>query len=155
LKETLRRLFEHMQWADATAIQSLHASLGSNGKALEVFSHLVAAEKLWLARINGAGATAVVVWPKQSVDDCAAVSEENHRALTRLLEASKGGDFDRPVTYTTSKGDRFTSALGDILLHLALHGSYHRGQVAAAVRAGGGEPANTDYINFVRSHRKS
>jgi len=33
---------------------------------------------------------------------------------------------------------------------VALHGSYHRGQVAAAVRAAGGEPVNTDYITYVR-----
>jgi len=154
VKETLQRLFEHVQWADGLAIESVRASPGPSNKALEVLSHLVAAEMLWLARIDSAGSAAVVAWPKMSVDQCAAASAENHRALARLVESSNGKDFDRPIMYVNSKGERFTSTLGDILLHLALHGSYHRGQVAAAVRAGGAEPAYTDYIHYRRSHRK-
>jgi uncharacterized damage-inducible protein DinB len=38
----------------------------------------------------------------------------------------------------------------DILLHVALHGSYHRGQVALLVREAANKPAPTDYIGFVR-----
>ena len=38
----------------------------------------------------------------------------------------------------------------DILAHVVLHSAYHRGQIAAAVRAGGGEPAYTDMIHAVR-----
>jgi uncharacterized damage-inducible protein DinB len=38
----------------------------------------------------------------------------------------------------------------DVLLHVALHGSYHRGQIAAAVRAAGGEPVNTDFVTWTR-----
>jgi uncharacterized damage-inducible protein DinB len=33
---------------------------------------------------------------------------------------------------------------------VALHGSYHRGQIALLMRQGGGAPAATDYIAFVR-----
>jgi uncharacterized damage-inducible protein DinB len=33
---------------------------------------------------------------------------------------------------------------------VALHGSYHRGQIALLVRAGGSTPAPTDYIAFIR-----
>jgi len=31
-----------------------------------------------------------------------------------------------------------------------MHGCYHRGQVAMLIRDGGGTPAPTDYIAFVR-----
>jgi uncharacterized damage-inducible protein DinB len=37
-----------------------------------------------------------------------------------------------------------------MLTHVAMHGSYHRGQIAAALRAGGDIPSPTDYIAFVR-----
>ncbi|HYJ78559.1 MAG TPA: DinB family protein [Longimicrobiaceae bacterium] len=59
-------------------------------------------------------------------------------------------DLDREVPYINSAGQGFQSTIGDILLHVALHGAYHRGQVAAAVRARGGAPVPTDYIAFVR-----
>jgi uncharacterized damage-inducible protein DinB len=31
-----------------------------------------------------------------------------------------------------------------------MHGSYHRGQLARAVREAGAQPINTDFINYVR-----
>lgn len=33
------------------------------------------------------------------------------------------------------------------------HGTYHRGQVAARLRAAGDEPVNTDFITFARQRR--
>jgi len=41
--------------------------------------------------------------------------------------------------------------LGDVALHLAFHGVYHRGQFAALVRLHGGAPADTDFIQAVRT----
>jgi uncharacterized damage-inducible protein DinB len=38
----------------------------------------------------------------------------------------------------------------DILTHVAMHGTYHRGQIAAALRAADITPPNTDFITFVR-----
>jgi uncharacterized damage-inducible protein DinB len=33
---------------------------------------------------------------------------------------------------------------------VALHGAYHRGQIAQLLRQNGAQPAATDYIGFVR-----
>jgi uncharacterized damage-inducible protein DinB len=38
-----------------------------------------------------------------------------------------------------------------VSLHIAFHGVYHRGQIAALVRQHGGEPAYTDFIRAVRT----
>lgn len=54
------------------------------------------------------------------------------------------------VAYRNSKGEFWTSSAGDILTHVVLHAAYHRGQIAAAVRGAGGEPAYTDFIHAVR-----
>jgi uncharacterized damage-inducible protein DinB len=40
--------------------------------------------------------------------------------------------------------------VGDILTHVVAHSAYHRGQIAAAVRAAGGAPAYTDFIHAAR-----
>jgi uncharacterized damage-inducible protein DinB len=78
------------------------------------------------------------------------LARENARTLRAWLDAATPADLDRPVTYVNSNGDTFTSLAGDIVLHLCLHSTYHRGQVSLLVRDGGGEPAPTDYIAFVR-----
>jgi uncharacterized damage-inducible protein DinB len=56
----------------------------------------------------------------------------------------------RAITYRNSAGDEYTSTLEDILTHVSLHGAYHRGQIAASVRAAGDTPTATDYIAFAR-----
>jgi uncharacterized damage-inducible protein DinB len=67
-----------------------------------------------------------------------------------LIEQLRPEDFQRVVPYRNSAGLAFESTVEDILLHVCLHGSYHRGQIARAVRQGGATPAPTDYIGFIR-----
>ncbi len=54
------------------------------------------------------------------------------------------------VVYKNSKGEPWTSTVEDILTHVLLHSAYHRGQIASQVRAGGEQPAYTDFIHAVR-----
>ncbi|QTM98785.1 hypothetical protein ERJ70_05420 [Sediminibacillus dalangtanensis] len=51
---------------------------------------------------------------------------EHHLNVETILE---NGEFDKLVTYQTSTGKSCTHSLGDILVHLALHGEHHRGQI--------------------------
>ncbi|MGH7670969.1 MAG: DinB family protein, partial [Gemmatimonadaceae bacterium] len=54
------------------------------------------------------------------------------------------------VAYRNSAGKEFSSAVGEMLTQVATHGCYHRGQIAALVRAAGDEPQSTDFIAFAR-----
>ena len=59
-------------------------------------------------------------------------------------------DLAATVTYQNSKGETWSSRKDDILMHVITHSVYHRGQVAAAVRAAGFTPAYTDFIHSIR-----
>jgi len=59
-------------------------------------------------------------------------------------------DLSRRVDYTNSQGERWSNTIEDILTHVVLHGTYHRGQIATIVRQSGETPAYTDYIHAVR-----
>ena len=52
--------------------------------------------------------------------------------------------------YRNSAGTAFDSRIDDILMHVAVHGAYHRGQVALSLRQEGVRPNPTDYIAFIR-----
>ena len=52
-----------------------------------------------------------------------------------------------------SKGQSWTSRVEDVLTHVLLHGAYHRGQIASALREAGLTPPYTDYIHATRSGR--
>jgi uncharacterized damage-inducible protein DinB len=85
-----------------------------------------------------------------TLDECESIARENVVAFTELLSRLTPDLLEKPITYRNSAGDQFTSTIEDILTHVAMHGSYHRGQIAASLRAGGDSPSPTDYIAFVR-----
>jgi uncharacterized damage-inducible protein DinB len=145
----LVKLFDHLAWADARALDSLRAMPAPHAQALELYAHVLGAEHVWLSRILERPAREKV-WPRLSLDDAASLAEENAAALRALLTTLSAAELQRKVAYVNSAGDRFESTVEDMLLQVALHGCYHRGQVALLVRGAGAEPAPTDYIAFVR-----
>jgi uncharacterized damage-inducible protein DinB len=148
--DALPRIFAHMRWADTRAREALRDAPGALvERALELYGHVLGAEHVWLTRIRGEEPT-VAVWPRLSVREAATLADQVHAGFDALVGSLGPGDLDRDVTYVNSAGQRFTSRVEDILVHVALHGSYHRGQVAMLIRDGGGTPAPTDFIAFVR-----
>ena len=143
------KLFAHMRWADESVLQALRAAEDVPPDALRLYAHVLGAEHVWLARINRQAAE-VAIWPRLLPDECAALAGENHSAYEHLLARLSPDELAQNVRYQNSTGAEFDTSVEDILLHVALHGSYHRGQIARALREGGGVPQPTDYIAFVR-----
>ena len=149
LKDHFSKLVAHLEWADQRVLTSLRSSASLPAKALEIYSHILGSEHVWLSRINGTPPT-IAVWPKLTLDDCARVSAGNAAELRKLTATLTDEALARGITYRNSTGDEFTSSLEDMLTHVTMHGSYHRGQVASLIRAVGDTPAPTDYIFFTR-----
>ena len=147
--EHLRRIVDHLEWADERVLGSLRACRTPIPAAINLFSHVLGAEHTWISRINGT-IPETPVWPAMTLDQCEQLARGNVASLRRMLDDLTAEDIGRPITYRNSAGTEFTTALDDILLHVALHGSYHRGQVAALLRGSGDTPSPTDYIQWVR-----
>ena len=149
LKEHFQRLFAHLAWADTRVLEGLRSAQSVLKSIMDLYSHILGSEHVWLSRINGR--TPVhAVWPTLTLDECANLSAENIREYEKVLSATDTAGFARMITYRNSAGDQFTSSLEDIVTHVAMHGSYHRGQVAAWMRQSGETPTSTDYIAFAR-----
>ena len=149
MPDILPQLFQHLKWADERVHQSLVNAANPPPQTLDLFAHIVAAEHVWLSRIHGEKPE-VPVWPTLSLSQCAELGARNADEFLALVESVDEIALDGGITYRNSAGDQFTSTLEDILTHVAMHGSYHRGQVASLVRAGGDTPAPTDFIFFAR-----
>jgi uncharacterized damage-inducible protein DinB len=147
--DLLRRLFDHLRWADRRALEALRRAAGPPAQAVEIYAHVLGAEQIWLDRLRGEPAAAAV-WPRATLDECAELAARSHAGYAALLDGLGAGGLDREVDYVNSAGQPFRSRVSDILLHVALHGSYHRGQVALLMRQAGAVPEPTDYIAFVR-----
>lgn len=149
MKAILQRLFDHLHWADQLAIAAVRDGAERSGTSRALLAHVLGAEHVWLARLEGRAAT-VSVWPDCSVDECVTLSAELRAAYAKYLDALDETTLALPVHYRNSAGVAFESRVDDILTHVALHGAYHRGQVALALRQEGARPNPTDYIAFVR-----
>ena len=144
----LRTLLDHMAWADERVLQALRQPSVPQ-RALDLYAHVLGAEHVWLARLEQRRPT-VPVWPVMTLDECAQLARDNRIAFTAYVDRLTSDDLRRIVHYRNSAGDEFDNAIEDILVHVGLHGSYHRGQVTLLVRDSGAEPQPTDYIAFVR-----
>lgn len=145
----LDKLFEHLGWANQAVVAALRQTPTPAPEWLELFAHVVGCEHVWLARLSQREPK-TAVWPVLSVDECAHLAQANLNEFQSLITGQVPGGLDRLVHYRNSAGREFATSVEDILVHVALHGSYHRGQIARAMRQGGAVPAPTDYISYIR-----
>jgi uncharacterized damage-inducible protein DinB len=149
MKIELERLFAYDAWANREMAQALRSAATPPARAMQLLAHIGAGQRVWLGRLQQDPGPEPV-WPELSLDQCdAAFAELGQRWQKYFLQVSDA-DLLTMVTYTTSAGETWTNTVEDILRHLALHGCYHRGQIATYLRQAGLVVGNTDYIFAVR-----
>lgn len=149
LTDHLRRLFAYDDWANRETLASLTAAGAPPGSSRRRMAHILGAEWLWLARLEGRKSP-MAVWPELTLEQCDGEIPKLRAAWAPHLDRLSGAALGRRVAYVNSKGEPWESAAGDILEHAVMHSVYHRGQIAADLRAAGFEPAYTDFIHAVR-----
>ncbi len=147
--ETIRSLWDHAFWADRALLDALEKTSPPQSEAARELAHVLGAEEIWLARLEGRPARAAV-WPRLDLSSLPPLLEQTHAAYRNYLATLLESDLERSVLYTNSAGRQFSNTVSEILLHTALHGQYHRGKVNLLLRQSGAAPAPTDYISFVR-----
>lgn len=154
--EALRQLLAYNQWANRATIQSLKNHPSSDTKAFDALIHILIAEREWFLRLTvNKDTTGFNFWPDLSFADAEALASEMQIEYTRLINSLTEEDLERVAIYKNSRGVEYRTKYRDILMHVFNHSTYHRGQVAMAIRAGGREPANTDYIIYQRETERA
>jgi uncharacterized damage-inducible protein DinB len=149
LADYLRRQFAYDEWANREVLKAIRATDGSNQRSLQLMSHIVAAERVWLERLKQVPQS-VPVWPEPDLEQCEAQVAELGREWLEFLDLITAGDVSQSISYKNTKGEEWTSTIVDVLTHVVMHSAYHRGQIATHMRANGQTPANTDFIHGVR-----
>ena len=152
--DQFQKMFDYDLWANQRALESI-PSATSQDEALRFMGHIVGAHRIWLGRFMASASGPAEPWPKLNVEECGAAIRQLHSAWTDLLSHMTPEKLAGDVSYRNSKGVEFKNPVADVLTHLVNHSTYHRGQVAAAVRQAGGKAAPTDYIVYVRQQAQS
>ena len=149
---TLHRLFAHLEWADQKVLGLFRELPEIGDRPRQLFSHVLMAERIWMKRLRAEDPTELKVWPTLSLAELGQLANANHAAFRVFLEhIVETGGFDEIVAYQTFSGEPFEHRVADILTHVALHGAYHRGQIAAALRTDGQEVVDTDFIEYLKA----
>lgn len=143
-----RRQFAYNEWANRETLASMRKQ-NADERTLALMAHIASAERLWMERMKQESQS-LPVWPKADFDLCQRHVSETGQLWRQYLDGMGAQDLDKAAAYKNSKGEPWTSSVGDILTHVLLHSAYHRGQIASHMRESGLAPAYTDFIHGIR-----
>ena len=147
----LAELLDHVAWADERAVAALRTlpdASAERAQGTRLYAHLAGAAHTWLARLEHR-VPEHAVWPELTLDEAIALADASLAGLRAIARRDESA-LAEEVEYRNSAGQSFRNTVAELLSQVALHGSYHRGQLALLTRQGGGTPAATDYIVYVR-----
>jgi uncharacterized damage-inducible protein DinB len=147
--EHISRLFSYDEWANREVLSSLRAADAPPARSVGLLAHIVSAKRLWLERLVAQQQT-LPVWPTFALDQCKSQIDQLADLWKNYLASLSEAGLRDSIHYKNSKGENFTSQKQDVLLHVVIHSAYHRGQIAADMRAAGFTPPYTDFIHAVR-----
>jgi uncharacterized damage-inducible protein DinB len=145
MKDYLKQLFEHEYWANLKVLEAIVLAKDCPKKAIELFSHTIAAQRIWLDRIKG-NASEVKVWEVFETEIMLELLEINFADIIKTIDSQ---DINQLISYKNSKGVHYTRTISQILTHLPLHSMYHRGQVVLLLKSYVEVLPSTDYIFYV------
>src|SRR5258706_15847399 len=161
---TLRNFFAFVRWANRTILESVAAALtpeeygrpigGSFGSVQGTLVHLSGADWVWLERFHARSPRAMPAgYELLDLEALAQKWREVETGQDAYIAGLTQARMAEPLSYVSFAGDSFTRELGDALLHLANHGTYHRGQVATLMRMLGHTATPTDYLRFIDAQK--
>jgi uncharacterized damage-inducible protein DinB len=114
--------------------------------------HLYAADRLWLARLNGGPHPGFIT----DADRHLRVLQNDWPALYQRWKDWAHGitpvSAVTPVSYNDMRGNPWSQPLWQLILHVVNHGTHHRGQVSGFLRSLGHTPPQLDLVLYYREH---
>jgi uncharacterized damage-inducible protein DinB len=149
------RLYEYNAWANehlcsvasGLSEDELRTEDGSYS-LLGSFGHIAAAQVNWLERWR-TGRNSVPTAERQRYVSLAAVRaavDGSHNELREYIGGLDDERLDGDLTFRDSSGSGNTVALWRLMLHVANHGSYHRGEIAMMLTQLGRSPGDLDFV---------
>jgi uncharacterized damage-inducible protein DinB len=161
--EIVQHLYEYNEYANSRLLevaaqlseseQTRQLGAGASfGSLLATLAHIAGAQEVWLSRwVSGRNARPLLeAQALESLDDVRAAMEESHAGLRDLVAELTEDRLDEDLAYTPSSGGHQRRPLWQLMVHVANHGTYHRGEAAMALTALGHSPGDLDFSFWVR-----
>ncbi|HYJ90660.1 MAG TPA: DinB family protein [Pyrinomonadaceae bacterium] len=146
--EYLRDLFRYNDWANRRIIVAVKES--KSERCRQILAHLLTTEEEYLARLFGKDSTGFDFWPDLPIEDCGETARTTADKYEKLMRRFDEEGLDLWTRYRTSKGAPQENDFRDMLTHVIIHSSIHRGNIMLKLREEGFEPPKIDYIIYLR-----
>jgi Uncharacterized protein conserved in bacteria len=146
--EHLRRLFQYNDWANRRIITALKENYSD--RARRILAHLLVTEQEYYERLYGKDSTGFDFWQDLSLEECGELAREIADKYEKLLRRFEEEGLDFVAEYKTSEGVPYRNTFREILTHVVMHSSIHRGNIILKLREEGFTPPKVDYIIFLR-----
>ncbi|WP_400192784.1 DinB family protein [Hymenobacter sp. B81] len=150
---TIEKLGAYNLWANTKLLAHFDGIVAAGHtlpeRSLRLFSHVLNAQAIWLARLT-ATESPVKVWQEHDLAGLHKLHLQTSPSLHHYTQDADEPELHRLIGYTNSLGAAYHSQVSDILTHACVHANYHRAQVATELRQHGLEPINTDFITYCR-----
>ena len=151
-------LYEYNRWASERTLDAA-AQLGKDEYAREspgsfnslraIMEHILATEVVWLSRWEGHSLGEAPDYAGcVDVTSLMRIWKSYWTRQFRFLNALSDEDLSNAVAIRTRSGIETVQPLGETLVHVVNHATYHRGQAATLIRALGAAPQSTDYFTY-------
>lgn len=158
--DLLHELWEYHHWANRRLFD-VTVALGDEVAGRDVgtqfsvptirgmFTHLYAADLLWLERWNGNPAAVMVGRDFTTLGELRprwdTLEAEQRRFLAGLREADLGRTLE-----IRRDGQPQHSSLGALLLHVPNHATHHRSEIATMLTMASGSPPDSGIVTYLR-----
>jgi len=146
--EHLRELFRYNDWANRRIIVALKT--GVSERSLQILAHLLITEAEYYERLYGKDSTRFNFWPNLTLADCGELAKATAEQFEKLLRRFDDEGLDIAARYRTSEGMQYENTYREMLSHVLLHSSIHRGNIIVKLREDEVEPPKIDYIVYLR-----
>ncbi|MBL4677079.1 MAG: hypothetical protein JKY70_12860 [Mucilaginibacter sp.] len=147
-------LFHYDNFCNKLIIDLL-LSTGLTGKPVDLMSHTLVAQQIWLSRCLFRPSPTAELWAPGKIENLTAANNKNFQEWVTYIDTLQPADFDTVFNYKNTKGIPFSDPLVDIITHVINHGTHHRAQIGQLLKAAGAELPSTDYIHYIRNHKTS
>ena len=148
--EHLRGLFRYDDWANRRTLTTLNDQ--TSDRSRRILAHILITKQEYFERLDGKDSTGFNFWPDLSLEQCERLADSTHASYTSLLDNADESVLEQTARYKTSEGVPYENTYRDLLTHVLLHSSIHRGNIVLKMREEGLEPPQIDYIIYLREN---
>ncbi len=149
MKKYFQKQFTYNEWTNNKLIKFILLNNINDKQVLNIFSHLISIEEMWLERLKKTHDYLIDVWETFSIQEIEVLSTNTSKGCKNFIKRQNKNTFNTiECNYLDSNGKELNNLFIDIMQQVLTHSNYHRGQINLLIKKLNLEPPKIDYINF-------